>query len=415
MATKRRSTIAVVAFAVIVAIALLGRWYALQRAQPERTAAKSAVVHVTNAADRGPGTLREALFLVAGAKNPTTISIDVPKISVETALPAFVNGRGVRLVGQAGGVQIDAQQLVSGPVLDISGPNTSIEGITVIHCPAAAILVRAVHLHLANSTIDSCDVGVEVAENASDTLLERNRFLRNRLGIRFAASGHNTAVASNQFTDNKDASIWAVRSAPDPRDDAINIHDNKFTADRIGVLAGNVPVLVQRNDFINAREADVHLVGAGGVVRGNHVTGGSAMGIVAENARGAIIDDNEIEGLGAYGVMVRGSANTLVRANRLHNCGYGLAFVLGDVKNVSTAVENTIIEPKFNGIDVIGDSPILRRNQVLRPHAYALHVEDFQPPSGDKVRAQPFLDNNNFGSSPVSRPVAAAAPQSHLR
>jgi hypothetical protein len=415
MAAKRRSAVAVIAFVAIVAIAMLGRWYALQRAQPEHSAAKSTVVHVTNAGDRGPGTLREALFIVAGATTAPTISIDVPKISVETTLPAFVNARGMRLVGQAGGVQIDAQQLLSGPVLDIAGPNTSIEGVTLIHCPAAAILVRAVHFRLASSTIDSCDVGVEVAENASDTLLERNRFLRNRLAIRFAASGHNTAVASNQFTDNTDASIWAVRSAPDPHDDAINIHDNKFTADRIGVLAGNVPVLVQRNDFINAREADVHLVGAGAVVRGNHVSGGSAMGIVAENARGAIIDDNELEGLGAYGVMVRGSANTLVRANRLHNCGYGLAFVLGDAKSVSTAVENTIIEPKFNGIDVIGDSPILRRNQVLRPHAYALHVEDFQPPSGQKVHAQPFLDNNNFGNSPVSGPVTAGLSPPHSR
>jgi parallel beta-helix repeat protein len=416
MVSRQRSTIAVVAFVAIVAIAVLGRWYAMQRAQPEHGSAKAAVVHVTNAGDRGPGTLREALFIVAGAANPATISIDVPKVGVQTSLPAFVNGRGVRLVGQSGGVQIDAQTLDSGPVLDISGPNTSIEGITLIHCPAAAILVRAVHFRLAQSSIESCDVGVEVAENASDTLVERNHFLRNRLGIRFAASGHNTAVASNEFTDNKDASIWAVRSAPDPHDDAINIHDNKFTGDRIGVLAGNVPVLVQRNDFINAREADVHLVGAGGVVRGNHVSGGSSMGIVAENARGAIIDDNELEGLGAYGVMVRGSANTLVRANRLHNCGYGLAFVLGDARSVSTAVENTIIEPKFNGIDVIGDSPILRRNQVLRPHAYALHIEDFQPPNGQKVRAQPFLDNNNFGNSPVSRSGAVpAGSQSHLR
>ncbi len=415
MATKRRSAITIGAFVAIVAIAVLGRWYAVQRAQPERSSAKAILVHVTNAGDRGPGTLREALFIVAGATSPTTISIDVPQIRLETALPAFVNGRGVRLVGQTAGAQIDARALSSGPVLDVSGPNTSIEGITVSHCPAAAILVRTVHFHLIRSSIDSCDVGVEVAENASDTLLERNRFANDRIGIRFAASGRNTAVASNEFSDNKDSSVWAVRSAPDSHDEAINIHDNKFTADRIGVVAGNVPVLVQRNDFINAREADVHLVGAGGVVRGNHVSGGSSMGIVAENASGAIIDDNELEGLGAYGVMVRGSSNTLVRANRLHNCGYGLAFVLGDARSASTAVENTIIEPKFNGIDVIGDSPILRHNQVLRPHAFALHVEDFQPPNGNKVRAQPFLDNNDFGNSPVSRAGAALTSQSHLR
>jgi parallel beta-helix repeat protein len=371
-------------------------------------------VHVTNAGDRGPGTLREALFIVAGATGPTNISIEVPVINLETALPALVNGHGVKLTGQAQGARIDAQVLNSGPVFDISGPNTSIEGVTISNCPAAAILVRAVHFKLSASTIESCDVGVEVAENASDTLLERNHFAKNRLGIRFGASGHNSAVANNEFLTDKDAGLWAVRSAPDSHDDVIGIHDNKFTEDQIGIVAGNIPVLVERNDFINAHEADVHLVGAGAVIRANRINGGAAMGIVAENARGAVIDDNEIEGLTAYGVMVRGSSNTLVRSNRLHNCGYGLAFVLGDARSVSTAVDNTIIEPKFNGIDVIGDSPILRRNQVLRPHAFALHIEDFQPANGQKVQSQPFLDNNNFGNSPVSRNSVTVAARRDL-
>jgi len=168
---------------------------------------------------------------------------------------------------------------------------------------------------------------------------------------------------------------------------------------------------VERNDFINARAADVHLVGAGAVIRGNRINGGASMGIVAENARGAIIDDNELEGIATYGVMVRGSSNTLVKANRLHNCGYGLAFVLGDTHGASTADGNTIIEPKFDGIDVVGDSPILRRNQVVRAHASALHIEDFQAADGKKVQSQPFLDNNNF-ENPAGRSSATVAAQS---
>jgi hypothetical protein len=108
--------------------------------------------------------------------------------------------------------------------------------------------------------------------------------------------------------------------------------------------------------------------------------------------------------------MVRGSSNTLVEKNRVHNCGYGLAFVLGDARAVSSAVDNTIIEPKFNGIDVIGDSPVLRRNQVLRAHGYALHVEDFTAANRPTIKSEPFLDDNNFGNSPVSRSTAAAAP-----
>ncbi|HUI60843.1 MAG TPA: right-handed parallel beta-helix repeat-containing protein [Steroidobacteraceae bacterium] len=415
MAIRRRSIVAAAVFVLLGALVAAGHWYETQRARPPQTTAKTVTVHVTNAGDRGPGTLREALFIVAAATGPNIISLEVPEIRLETALPALVNGHGVRLIGQPSGTRIDAQLLGSGPVLDVSGPNTSIEAITISRCPAAGILVRTVQFRLSGSTIDSCDVGVEVAENASDTLLERNRFTRNRVGVRFGASGHNSAVANNEFTENKDAGLWAVRSAPDSHDDVIGIHDNKFTEETAGIVAGNIPVLVQGNDFINAHESDVHVVGAGAVIKGNRINGGASMGIVAENARGAIIDDNELEGLTAYGVMVRGSANTLVRSNRLHNCGYGLAFVLGDARGVSTAVDNTIIEAKFNGIDVIGDSPILRRNQVLRAHAYALHIEDFQPPNGQKVQSQPFLDNNNFGNSPVSRNSASVAAQNTLR
>ena len=133
------------------------------------------------------------------------------------------------------------------------------------------------------------------------------------------------------------------------------------------------------------------------------------MGIVAENAREAIIDNNELDHLTTYAIMVRGSANALVRGNRVHNCGYGMAFVLGDPRSPSTAVENTIIEPQFNGIDVIGDSPLLRRNQVLRPHAFALHVVDFQQPGGQNVRARPLLDGNNFRADEMQ--VASESPQ----
>ncbi len=415
MAIRGRSLVAIGVFVLLGGLAALGHWYVTQRAPPQRSSEKTVLVHVTNAGDRGPGTLREALFLVASAKGPTSISIEIPKISLETALPAFVNGNGVRLVGQASGAEIDAQALNAGPVLDISGSNTSIEGITIKNCPATAILVRAVRFRLSASTIESCDVAVEVAENASDTLLERNHFQKDRLGVRFGASGHNSVVANSEFVENKDAGVWAVRSAPDSHDDVIGIHDNKFTEDGTAIVTGNVPVLIERNDFINAHEADVHVVGAGAVIRGNRINGGASMGIVVENTRGTIIENNEMEGLAAYGVMVRGSSNTLVRANRIHNCGYGIAFVLGDPRSVSTAVDNTIIEPKFNGIDVIGDSPNLRGNQVLRAHAYALHVEDFQPPNGSKVLAQPFLENNNFANNPVSKTSALVEAQPNVR
>src|SRR5262249_17848209 len=128
MAIRRRSAVAIGVFVLLAVVVALGHWYETRRVQPGATGAKSLTVHVTNAGDGGPGTLREALFIVASAPDPSTISVEVPSIKLETALPALVNGRGVRLVAQAAGAQIDAQTLNQGPVLDVSGPNISIEG-----------------------------------------------------------------------------------------------------------------------------------------------------------------------------------------------------------------------------------------------------------------------------------------------
>jgi parallel beta-helix repeat protein len=408
MRMSRRSGVAIGVFILLGIIVILGRWYEGRRVLPHQDA-NATVVTVTNGADRGPGSLREALFIVAGAASRATVSIKVASIAVETPLPPLGNPHGISVIAQSPGTKIDAHALSGGPVFDVGGPDTSVEGLHFVNCPAAAILLRAVRFHLQSAAVESCDVGVDVADNASDTVLERNQFTRNRLAIRFAAAGHHTIVEQNRFAENKDAALWAVGGEGGARGDPINVHDNHFSDERTAIVAGNIPILVERNEFSNSREAAVHLVGAAASIQGNRISGGEAMGVIAENARGAIVDNNEIDGFAAYGIMVRGSADILVRNNRLHNCGYGIAFVLGDANAPSTAVENMIIEPKFNGIDVVGDSPILRKNQVVRPHALALHVEGFQPPTGPKVQSHPFLDNNSFGAGGASPSSAAVA------
>jgi parallel beta-helix repeat protein len=408
MRSTRRIGVAIGVLVVLTVLAGAGWWY--QRTHATAGPGKQEVTAiVSNGSDRGPGSLREALFVVASAKEPATISIETPHITLETALPPIVTAQGLKIIAKPPGVIIDAKALMGTAVLDVAGPNTSIEGVVIRNCSGAAILLRAERFRLASSALEACDVGLEVAENAGEVLIELNRFTNNRIGARFASAIPNSSVVKNQFSGSKDAGLWAVGSTADSGASVINVRDNRFSDDRSSIVAGNVSLLIERNELINAREAAVHVVGAGVTVRGNRITGGASMGIVAENARSVIIENNELDGLTAYGIMVRGSGNTLVRGNRMHNCGYGMAFVLnvaGD--EPSTAVDNTIMQPKFNGIDVIGDSPILRKNQVLKPRAMALHVEDFQPPSGAKVQSRPFLDNNTFGAPDTT--VATGAP-----
>ena len=396
MRTSVRMAVAVGVLVLLGGLAALGWWYQTRQQHPAGQAAGTLTVEVTSDADRGPGTLREALFIVAAANGNADVRFKVKSVAPETPLPPLVNPHGVRIIAQQGGTQIDGHALSGGPVLDIAGTNTSIEGLQLRNCPGSAILLRATQFRLRASSIESCDVGVDVAENASDVLFERNRFSGDRVGVRFAASTRNAVLVGNTFSNSRDAGVWAVRAEPDARGAAITMRENHFDGDRSGIVAANIAVLIERNEFANASEAGVHLLGAGAVVRGNHVSGGPGMGIIADTARESVIDNNELDHLGAYGIMVRSSASVLVRANRVHNCGYGLAFVLGDPHRPSTAADNTIIAPQFNGIDVIGDSPILRNNQVLQPRAYALHVTDYEQPDGKKVLAHPTLENNNF-------------------
>jgi parallel beta-helix repeat protein len=419
---SRRSLIAVVVVVLIAALGAVGRWYEVHHAAPEALSSNLAV-RVTSGNDRGPGTLREALYIVATAPTAAAIVLEVPRVTLQTPLPPLVNARGIHISTQGRTTEIDARALPSGPVLDVAAANAMIEGLLIRGCPGTAILLRARRFRLSATTVHSCDVGVDVAENATDVLLERNRFVEDRVGIRFAASVTNSAVVGNAFQASRDAGLWAVRSEADNGAAPISVHDNHFRQDHTGMVSGNVALLIERNDLTGEQEAAIHLVGPGAVIRGNTVTGGAAapatgagpsgqdMGIVAENTRGLIIESNEIDGVGAYGILMRNSANALIRANRMHSCAFGMAFVLGNASSPSTAVDNTIIEPRFNGIDVIGDSPILRHNQVVQPHNLALHVENYQPPDGALVRATPFLEGNSFSLSEAT--VAARQPSQH--
>src|SRR3984885_6485055 len=110
-----RSSVAIGVLVLLVAVVAVGRWYQKQGPATSQTVG-STLVNVTNGGDRGPGTLREALFVVAAAGGSATISIQVPKITVQTPLPPLVNVHGVSITAHPAGAQIDAHALASGAV-----------------------------------------------------------------------------------------------------------------------------------------------------------------------------------------------------------------------------------------------------------------------------------------------------------
>lgn len=402
MNAKQQISSAVITAAVLAVIALGSWWYHSQHPAAGSPAGE-VTVSVTSPEDLGPGSLREALFVAASARGRATVVLVTRKVVLKTPLPPLMNPRGLELVAQPAGAEIDAHALAGGAVLDVVGPNTGIEGVVVRHCPAAAVLLRAAHFHMHASAVESCDVGVEVVTNAADLLLDDNRFDNDRIGVRVSAANADAVVVHNTFAHAAAAGVWAVSGdAGTPGSGALQVRDNRFTDDHSGVVAGNIPILVEHNEFSrNAPEAAVHLIGAGAAIRNNHIAGPAAFGIVAEYARGALIEGNALEGLSSYALMLRSSAGATVRANRVAGCASGLAFVLGDPEHPSRAIDNTISDARLDAIDVIGDSPVLTDNQVLRPHALALRVTDYAQPGGQSVRAHPDLQGNNFRANTV--------------
>ena len=132
MSTNQRIALALGTFLLLGVLALLGWSYHSRQAVPGQPAGALAV-NVTSPNDLGPGTLREALFIVAAANGKATVLIKTKKITLQTALPPLMNLHGLRISGEQPGVEIDAQALAGGPVFDVIGANTSLEGLVQIH------------------------------------------------------------------------------------------------------------------------------------------------------------------------------------------------------------------------------------------------------------------------------------------
>jgi hypothetical protein len=410
MALRHRSWLSALALLVIAAFVVLGRWYALRRATPT-LAASSQTLTVTTDADGGPGSLREALFVADTAASAARIQVHVASIRLQSALPPLVNPHGIHIEAGGAGLRIDAHAVRgSAPVFDVDAEGSSIEGLTIAGCPGTAILVRAARFRLTSSTVQACDVGVDVVGTSGEIGLERNHFDHDRIGVRFSGASPDSEVVKNDFLGNGTAGLWLVASQPQAAGSAaISVHDNRFSQDGTDAVVGNIPVVLADNDFTAVRTAAIQVIGTDAMVRGNHVSGGAAAGLLLEDARGAVIESNDLDHLQGYGILLRNSTDTLIRSNRIHSCAYGIGFVLGDERHPNTAVGNTLLDLRYDGIDVIGESPILRSNQVLQARAFPLRVTNFAAPDGAVVRARPLLERNSFQLASVAGSPARAS------
>lgn len=406
MTLSRRNQLALGAVVLFGLLAILQQSLSTRRPLSAWLRANQDFV-VTSAADRGPGSLREAIFAADSAKQRARILLRSNRIVLESPLPPLVNPDGVIVEVDSGTAEIDASHIGFGPVFDIDAPNSDINGVAVSNAPDQAVLVRKSGFRLSNASLVACDVGLYASEGASDLVAENSRFEMNRIGIELSAYNSGTILRNNQFRGHENAAIWAVRGSQReiPQSSEVELKGNHFDGDRLSVVLGNFPALVEANEFVKAREAALYLTGRGATVRGNRIRNGAGIGVFAHTSQETVIESNEVDHNHALAVLVRSSSNDVVQKNRLYDNGYGIAFVLGDRQRPNIAADNTLLSQQFDGIILIGDSPVIRGNRLLSNNLAGLRILDFVSLTGNRVVSEPFLGDNALAGNKLNEPI----------
>jgi len=398
-----------IAVAVVILLGLLAslqQWLTDRRPVSPLLGSKQDFV-VTSSADAGPGSLREAIFAADSASERARIRIQASRIVLQSPLPPLVNPLGVIVEGGDVHPEIDASGIGTGPVFDVAAPNSAITGLTITNAPEQALLVRTDGLRVARARIAHSDVGLYIADGVNEVVAEDASFDNNRIGIWVSPNGRGIILRNNRFAAHEDAAVWAVGARRDRalQSGRVELHGNRFEGDRLSVVLGNVPAIIENNEFVQAREAAVYLMGEGAIVRNNRIRNGAGIGVFADAAHGAVIEGNELDHNRALAVLVRSSRNARVENNRIYDNGYGIAFVLGEPQGPSTAIGNTLLSQQFDGLILIGDSPIIQGNRLVDNRLAALRILDYFPLRGTPVPSNPFLARNTVSGNKLNDPV----------
>jgi nitrous oxidase accessory protein NosD len=418
MKIPRVSAVAAIAVVVIaIAVAGLG-----DRLRLSLTHGATSALVVTNAADTGPGSLREAILAADRSPERTRIVISVSPIQLESALPPLANPRGV-LVECRDGPGASAAKTAApatltpcvlqpaaefqGSLLRLDGSHSVVRGITVKGAKDAGVLVTAEDVELDHVEFDDCKDGILIGPGGDGLTIRNGRFERNDTGIRLEGMVRHLTIAHNSFTNNRSAGLWlvgAADSAPEAGS-TTSITDNLFQGNGNGVVLANHAALLEHNRFVDTQKVAVLLLGGAATIRANHLQNSAGTGISVTAGREVVISDNEVVDAPGIAIMLR-SSSALVERNTLYGNAYGIVSLMGATTGSPVFDGNLIFSNATDGLTIIGGSPRLTHNRLMHNRAAGLRIFDLQEPSG-RHNASPVLDGNVVAANGLDVPPVA--------
>lgn len=357
-------------------------------------------IDVTSRSDRGPGSLRAALFAALKAPRPVTIRIGVDVIDIDVPLPPIA-ADGTMIIGDAEGRVLLRRSPVNtstDPLLQIGADDVSLHHVVIDAAGKPAIFVTGNSAHLDTIVVQDASVAIESLDSDALTIVD-SEFPDNEIGIRLGGRRATATIRGNEFRDSRKSGIWIALATDDPDTDSnIHIHDNNFIGGSDGIVAVNVRADVRGNRISGFGHAGISLLDARAHVTGNQVIDSKGIGIQATRLRDSAIDDNEVARNEQVGILIVDAYGLRVDSNQVYRNGYGIAAV--GLQPIDASVRrNTLASQSIDGLIAIGEAPFIDGNHSIENAQAGIRIMNLVRPGLPTIAAEPRMANNRLSGN----------------
>lgn len=354
-----------------------------------------AELDVTSRSDRGPGSLRAALFAAMKSPHPVTIRVLVDSIDIEVPLPP-VAANGLTLIGDA-----DAPVLLrrasttssdSGLLL-IAADDVVVSHIALDAAGGHAVRVQGDRARLDRVSISNASVAIEGID-PNELTIRASRFVNNDIAVRLGGNRATATIAGNEVRNSRQAGIWmALATENSDSDSDIRIQDNRFSGGLNAIVAVNVRADVRGNRIEDFSQSGITIQDARASVIANQVLDGKGVGIHLSRLRNSVVVDNEIARNEQIGILIVDANGLQVDRNHVYQNGYGIATV--GLQPIDASVrQNTLASQAIDGLIAIGESPLIDGNHSIENGKAGIRIMNLIRPGLPTITAQPRLANN---------------------
>lgn len=350
---------------------------------------------VTSRSDRGPGSLRAALFAAMKSPHPVTIRVVVDVIEIEVPLPP-VAANGLTLIGDADRpvlLRRAATNSSESGLLLIAADDVVIRHIAVDAAGGRAVIVQGDRTRFDAVSMTNASIAIEGIDPHELTIRASN-FTNNDIAVRLGGSYATATIAGNEIRNSRQAGIWMALASENPDADShIRIRDNRFSGGLNAIVAVNVRADVRGNRIGNFSQAGISIQDARASIVANRVLDGKGVGIHVSRLRNSEVVDNEIARNEQIGILIVDANGLQVDRNQVYQNGYGIATV--GLQPIDASVrQNTLASQAIDGLITIGESPLIDGNHSIENGKAGIRIMNLIRPGLPTITARPRLANN---------------------